>query len=90
MNKWKSGAISLDKNYLPNNSSIFVVENGDLNGIFPVFTTQTKEKTVPVKIVSVERNNATSPEGKFLALREDGEDFEEDTFILQVNSCSQS
>ena len=54
------------------------------------FKFETMENTVPVKIVSVERNNATSPEGKFLALREDGEDFEEDTFILQVNSCSQS
>ena len=88
MNKWKSGAISLDKNYLPNNSSIFVMENGDLNGTFPVFTATKKEKTVPVKIVSVERNDAKSPEGKFLALREDGEDFGEDTFILQVNSCN--
>jgi hypothetical protein len=28
MNKWKSGAISLDKNYLPNNSSILVVGVG--------------------------------------------------------------
>ena len=60
MNKWKSGAISLDKNYLPNNSSIFVMENGELNGTFPVFTATKKEKTVPVKIVSVERN-ANSP-----------------------------
>ena len=85
--KWHLGHT---KNYLPNNSSIFVVGNGDLNGTFPVFTATKKEKTVPVKIVSVERNNATSPEGKFLALREDGKDFEEDTFILQVNSCSQS
>jgi hypothetical protein len=44
MNKWKSGAISLDKNYLPNNSSILVMENGDLNGTFPVFTATKKGK----------------------------------------------
>jgi hypothetical protein len=63
MNKWKSGAISLDKNYLPNNSSILVMANGDLNGTFPVFTATKKEKTVPVKIVTVERTDAASPEG---------------------------
>jgi hypothetical protein len=44
MNKWKSGAISLDKNYLPNNSSILVVENSDLNGTFPVFTATKKKR----------------------------------------------
>ena len=36
----------------------------------------------------VERNDAKSPEGKFLALREDGEDFVhgKTLLILQVNS----
>ena len=65
------------------------MKNGDLSGTFPVFTATKKEKTVPVKIVSVERNNATSPEGIYLALRERN-NFEEDTFIFQVNSCSKS
>ena len=32
------------------------------------------------------KDTIVSPEGIFLALREDGEDFEEDTFVLQVLS----
>ena len=87
MNMWKSGAVSLDKNYLPNTASIFVDENGKLVGTFPVFTARKKEKTVPVKIVSSERTDNDSPEGKFLAIRE-GKKLEDEAFVLQVNSCS--
>ena len=87
MNIWKSGAISLDKNYLPNTASIFVDENGELVGTFPVFTARKKEKTVSVKIVSSERTDNNSPEGKFLAIRE-GKKLEDEAFVLQVNSCS--
>ena len=87
MNMWKSGAVSLDKNYLPNTASIFVDENGKLVGTFPVFTARKKEKTVSVKIVSSERTENDSPEGKFLAIRE-GKKLEDEAFVLQVNSCS--
>ncbi len=87
MNIWKSGAISLDKNYLPNTASIFVDENGELVGTFPVFAARKKEKTVSVKIVSSERTNNDSPEGKYLAIRE-GKKLKDEAFVLQVNSCS--
>ena len=85
-NFWKSGAVKLDKEYLQNNSLIYVKENGELAGTFPVFTTQAKVKTVDVEITATEGRNENSPVGRFLAVREN-KTLKDDHYILQVNSC---
>ena len=85
-NIWRSGSVKLDEGFLQNNSYIYVKENGELRGTFPVFTAKTKEKTVDVEIMATEGSNKNSPEGRFVAARKNKK-IEDEAYILQVNSC---
>ena len=86
-NVWKSGAVTLDENYMDREARLSVQKNGSLNGSFPVFTSKKKKQTKMVKITSANEGSSlaakSNPMGEFVATSRGSED----TFILRVNTC---
>ena len=90
-NFWKTGGVTLNKEYLENSANLFVLDNGSIQGTFPVFTSTKKTET---KLVEIKKANEGSsltsnanPRGEFVALL-DGSKEEDQSFILRVNSCN--
>ena len=87
-NIWKTGAVTLDDDYMDNSAQLFVQEDGSITGSFPVFTSTKKKKTKMVEISRAKEGSSlaakSNPMGEFVATR----DGSESTFILMVNSCN--
>ena len=87
-NVWKTGAVTLDDDYMDNSAQLFVQEDGSITGSFPVFTSTKKKKTKMVEISRAKEGSSlaakSNPMGEFVATR----DGSESTFILMVNSCN--
>ena len=87
-NTWKTGAVTLDDDYMDNSAQLFVQEDGSITGSFPVFTSTKKKKTKMVEITRAKEGSSlaakSNPMGEFVATR----DGSESTFILKVNSCN--
>ena len=90
-NIWKSGAVTLDQDYMNAWADLVVHEDGSIKGFFPVFTTQKKKKTTMVEIKRANEGSSlgsnSSPMGEFIAIR-DGASDKEESYVFRVNSCN--
>lgn len=90
-NIWKSGAVTLDQDYMNAWADLVVHEDGSIKGFFPVFTAQKKKKTTMVEIKRANEGSSlgsnSSPTGEFIAIR-DGASDKEESYVFRVNSCN--
>ena len=90
-NIWKSGAATLNQEYMNAWADLAVHEDGSIKGFFPVFTSQKKKKTTMVEIKRANEGSSlgsnSSPMGEFIAIR-DGASDKEESYVLRVNSCN--
>ena len=90
-NIWKSGAITLDQDYINDWANLAVHEDGSIIGAFPVFTAQKKKKTTMVEIKRANEGSSlgstSNPVGEFIAIR-DGTLENEESYVFRVNSCN--
>ena len=87
-NIWKTGAVTLDDDYMDNSAQLFVQEDGSITGSFPVFTSSKKKKTKIVEITQANGGSSlaakSNPMGEFVATREGSDS----TFIFRINACN--
>ena len=90
-NIWKSGAVSLDQDYMNAWADLVVHEDGSIEGFFPVFTSKKKKKTTMVEIKRANEGSSlgsnSNPMGEFIAIR-DGASDKEESYVFRVNSCN--
>ena len=90
-NIWKSGAATLNQEYMNAWADLAVHEDGSITGFFPVFTSQKKKKTTMVEIKRAEEGSSlgsnSNPIGEFIAIRS-GASEKDESFVFRVNSCN--
>ena len=90
-NIWKSGAATLNQEYMNAWADLAVHEDGSITGFFPVFTSQKKKKTTMVEIKRANEGSSlgstSNPMGEFIAIREGASDSEE-SYVFRVNVCN--